>query len=134
MSTTVELLETLMRLKGLSQAGLALKAGLHRSNLCRLLAGEIDIRMSSLQAVLGALGISLDDFLKDEIRKQANEEPKPKGVGDAFEAVLKNSDPITRKTLLSTVTARASLKNPDVADAVRLLNSYNVHSQPERVN
>ena len=52
MSDVTTLIEALMRQQGLSQAELASRSGLHRSNLCRFLAGETDIRKSSLLSLL----------------------------------------------------------------------------------
>lgn len=70
MSKVTELLATLMRLEGFTQAQLAEKSGLHRSNLCRFLAGETDIRMSSLVALLSALDVNFEELLHHEIKRR----------------------------------------------------------------
>jgi transcriptional regulator with XRE-family HTH domain len=136
MSDVTALIEALMRLKGLSQAELAAQSGLHRSNLCRFLAGETDIRMSSLLSLLSALEVDFLQFLNEEVARRSHPSARPKmeSLGSAFETLLEHTDSITAKTLLNTlmVRARSSEHKVEVANALQMLTNHSARLQNER--
>jgi DNA-binding XRE family transcriptional regulator len=57
-------LRMLREMRGLSQTQVAKAASTHRSNLCRIEAGSIDISTSTLLRLLGAMGYEAHDFFK----------------------------------------------------------------------
>lgn len=125
MSDVTSLIGALMRLQGLSQAELAEKSGLHRSNLCRFLAGETDIRMSSLMSLLSSLGLDFKEYLNSELNRRSVSpvQLKSESIGSAIETLLENSDPLTKKTLISTLMVRAQTAShkTEVAHALQVL-------------
>jgi transcriptional regulator with XRE-family HTH domain len=138
MSEVTALIESLMRLEGMSQAELAEKSGLHRSNLCRFLSGETDIRMSSLLSLLSALNVDFTELLRQEHARRASRDPehgKVESLGGAFETLLAHTDSITAKTLLNTLMVRtqsAGQKKDEVARALKLLTSHSAKLHNER--
>jgi transcriptional regulator with XRE-family HTH domain len=126
MSKLPVLIDTIMRLKRCTQAEIAEKAGLHRSNLSRFLAGDIDMRMSSLESILSALDISLEEVLQKEINQIIGKKSERDTLGDALEVLLKQADPITARTMIESLAARSKAKTRDrhVLDALTVVNSY----------
>jgi len=51
---------------GLTQNGLAEKAGVSQSHLRRVELGQADITVGHLQLLCDAMGISIQDFFKDD--------------------------------------------------------------------
>ena len=51
---------------GLTQNGLAEKAGVSQSHLRRVELGQADITIGHLQLLCDAMGISIQDFFKDD--------------------------------------------------------------------
>ena len=57
---------TLRERCGLTQNGLAEKAGVSQSHLRRVELGQADITVGHLQLLCDAMGISIQDFFKDD--------------------------------------------------------------------
>lgn len=124
MSRIPSLIDTMMRLKRSTQAQVAEKAKLHRSNLSRFLAGEIDMRMSSLESILKALDIDLEEILEREINQMVGKSNPKDTLGEALEILLKRTDPITARTMLESLAARSRKKDRQINDALSVVNSY----------
>lgn len=56
-------IRTLRQAKGLSQEGFADKCGLHRTYVGSVERGESNVTLSTLEALAGALGVSVADLL-----------------------------------------------------------------------
>ncbi len=133
MSEITTLIEALMRQQGLSQAELASRSGLHRSNLCRFLAGETDVRMSSLLSLLAALGLDFKEYLQHELNRRSLSpvQLKVDSIGGAIETLLEHSDSLTKRTLINTLMVRAQSAGhkSEVARALQLLSSHSAKLQ-----
>ena len=124
MSRIPSLIDTVMRLRRSTQAQVAEKANLHRSNLSRFLAGEIDMRMSSLESILKALNIDLEELLEKEINQIVGKSSSKDTLGEALEILLRRADPITARTMLESLAARSRKKDRQINDALSVVNNY----------
>jgi hypothetical protein len=121
------LIETLIRLEGKTQVQISAQSGVPRANLCRFLAGETDMRLSSLTAVLKALDVDLNKCLEREIElRRLQERKSPETLGEAFETLIRYADPITVRTLLKTLSVRSKskLSNLAVARALEVIEGF----------
>ena len=128
MGTQAKQIETLMKIRQISQADLANRSGMHRANLCRYLAGETDIRTTSLVSLLSALDVSFDDLLNQKIQKLNSQmaPSTPLTLGDAVEILIGHLDSITAKTLLKTLVLRSEglAKNGHVEEALKKVKAH----------
>lgn len=119
-----KLIDTIMRLRRSTQAQIAEKSGLHRSNLSRFLSGDIDIRLSSLEAILQALDINLEDLLQKHLHRELGPVAGSDSLGEALEVVLKKSDPITARTLIDSLLARTKGRDRQTEEALGVIRSF----------
>lgn len=135
MSRVASLVDTVIRLRRASQADLADKAGVHRSNLNRFLNGETDIRLSSLEKILESLEIRLDDLLENEVEKLIGKKEQNKSVGQAIELLLENADPISAKTFVESLLSRAKPNtSKEVSSALKVVNEFKSQIKTVRRN
>lgn len=125
MSRVAALVDTVIRLRRASQSDLAEKAGIHPSNLSKFLSGDTDIRISSLEKILETLDISLEEVLESEVEKLIGKKKESKSVGQAIELLLQETDPISAKTFIDSLSARVKPKaNKSVSSALDVVNNY----------
>lgn len=125
MSRVASLIDTVIRLKRGSQVEISEHAGIHPSNFSKFLKGETDIRISSLERILDSLDISLDEMLEAEIEKLMGKKKSAKSLGQAFEVIFKEADPILAKTMIETLSARVNSKQKkEITTALGVVNDY----------
>lgn len=135
MSRIAALVDTVIRLRRASQAELAVKAGIHPSNLSKFLSGDTDIRISSLEKILESLEISLEDVLETEVEKLIGRKKESKSVGQAIELLLQEADPISAKTFIDSLSSRAKKKsNKNLTSALEVVNDYKAKIKTVRRN
>lgn len=78
-----------------------------KSSLGRFLTGQSDIRSASLVKILRQIGIDIDMVVNRKVREELGEERKTPHIGSDLETILENIDPISTKTMISTLIARA---------------------------
>lgn len=125
MSRVHALVDTVIRLKRASQADLAERTGMHQSNLSKFLAGDTDIRISSLEKILENLDISLEHILESEIEKLIGKKKETKSVGHAIEVLLQEADPISAKTFIDSLSSRVKTKpGKNISSALEIVNDF----------
>lgn len=124
MSKIPVLIDTIMRLQRKTQAAVAKKAELHHSNLSRFLSGHIDMRMSSLNAILKTLNIHLEEILEKEVKRLLGQKGDAETLGEAVEALLRRTDPLTAKTILETLLARNRSSDSFSKSAISIVKDY----------
>lgn len=133
MATLAKQIETLMKLRKITQADLAKKSGMHRANLCRYLAGDTDIRVTSLVSLLAALDVNCEEFLEREIHSSSLVENHlaPESIGHALEVLLRSIDPIAAKTLLKSLLIRTQnlSRSSELDRALKQIESHHLYLQ-----
>jgi transcriptional regulator with XRE-family HTH domain len=118
------LIDTIIRLKRLSQVDVAERSGIHASNLSKFLNGETDIRASSLTEIMNALDVSLETMLESEIESLLGKK-KSDSVGEAFETLMSETDPFAAKAMLETLAKHVQRPtHPDVKSALNVMSAY----------
>ena len=135
MSRVASLIDTVVRLRRASQSELAVEAGIASSNLSRFLSGETDIRLSSLEKILKALDINLEDVVEAEIEKLLGRKKETNSVGHAIELLLKEADPISARTFIDSLSSRVKPKSGRaIAIALDVVKDYKSKIKTSRRN
>jgi transcriptional regulator with XRE-family HTH domain len=122
--TLHNLVNTVIRLRNLTQAELAEKAGLHETNLSKILNGESDIRSSSLTRVLAVLGLHTESLIEAEIDRLVGRQ-KSVSTGEAFEILLRNTHPLAARTIVDTLVKHAERKDdPSIRSAIGIVGDF----------
>ncbi len=107
---------------------------MHPSNLSKFLNGETDIRSSSLKQILNTVGVNLESILENKIDSLIGKK-RTDNVGQALEVLLANSDPMTARTILETLSNRSKKEtNPAVAEALSVVAGYKSKLKSARKN
>lgn len=119
-------LNTLLSLKGISQAEVSERGQVDRSNLNRYLRGRSDIRTDSFVKVLKVLGIDIDSLLNSEIKIELGEGLRTQNqLGKHVENIFRYLDPLVVKTVLETIIAKGRRSSsPEVLASVEKLREY----------
>ena len=126
------LLDTIIRLKRISQADLSEQIGINRSSMNRFLSGETDIRASSLIQILESLGIHLESLLENEIDRQIGKR-KATSVGEALETLVREADPVTARTILDSLAKQVKgTKNPSLQQALSVISELRLELKSVR--
>lgn len=125
MSRIPVLVDQIARLKRKSQTTIAAESGIHRTNISKYLLGHSDVKTESFFKILDTLEIDLETFLESELEKLMGSKKKSESIGEAIETILRETDEISAKTFIETVSKRAkNSKNKHVASAVLVLNEH----------
>jgi transcriptional regulator with XRE-family HTH domain len=93
----------MFRIRFSTQSEVARKLSLDRSTLNRFLRGEVDIGSSKFVAILRECEIDLGQLIDRRVDELLGRNPKEMSIGSALEAALSALDPISQKTILSTI-------------------------------
>jgi transcriptional regulator with XRE-family HTH domain len=93
----------MFRVRFSTQSEVARKLSLDRSTLNRFLRGEADIGASKFVAILRECEIDLSQLIDRRVDELLGRNPKEMSIGSALEAALSALDPISQKTILSTI-------------------------------
>jgi transcriptional regulator with XRE-family HTH domain len=93
----------MFRIRFSTQSEVARKLSLDRSTLNRFLRGEADIGASKFVAILRECEIDLGQLIDRRMDELLGRNPKEMSMGSALEAALSALDPISQKTILSTI-------------------------------
>lgn len=120
----VNLVKTLMSLRGFNQSELARHSGVSFAAISRFLNDHTDIRSEALVKILATLGTDLNLILKEEVSKSLGNTHNS-SLGEDLTAMIENSRPITRKTLTDTIIACfKNDKNAIIQARLSKLRSY----------
>ena len=113
-----KMIDTLIRVRKLTQTEISEQTGISQSNLSKFLNTECEIRSNNLTNLLLTLGIDL----KLEIQKQINDsvgvkDKSQSSFGTAVETLLRATDPITAGTFIDK-------PNQQVSDAIVVVNNF----------
>lgn len=121
MATVPRLLSTIITAKNTSALQVAKASSIPSSSLTRYLAGETDLRSSSLIKVLENLGIDLESLLAKRMQDLLNESAESSELGEALETLVRESDPISARTILQTVAVRSNSNSKKAEEARRFV-------------
>ncbi len=126
------LIDTIIRLKRLSQAEVSNRSGVHPSNLSKFLNGETELRSGSLVEVLEALDIHLSAVLENQIEDLLGKR-KSASMGEAMETLLGEVDPVAAKTIIETLEKRVKARShPGVKTALNVVKDYKANLKSVR--
>lgn len=120
----VNLVKTLMSLRGLNQSDLARHSGVSLTAISRYLKGQGDIRAEALIKILESVGTDLHSVLQHELNKSLGN-IQELSIGEDIRFLLDQTSPITRKTVTDTlITSFKNLKTQDSKQRVLRLKKY----------
>jgi transcriptional regulator with XRE-family HTH domain len=100
----------MFRIRFSTQSEVARKLSLDRSTLNRFLRGEADIGASKFVAILRECEIDLSQLIDRRVDELLGRNPKELSVGAALDSALSALDPISQKTILSTIVNKVEEK------------------------
>jgi transcriptional regulator with XRE-family HTH domain len=111
---TVESLRKRRRLAGMSMAELSRRSGIPRPNISRIERGLVDPRLSTVERLLGALGLQLDVVPRRAV-----------GIGDVVDRARRGSEALAKAGLSSSDPwrrlGRRAARGEDVSAEARVL-------------
>lgn len=113
-------INTILKLRDVSQTSLAIELGISRSHLNRYLNSEVDLSSQKLASLLEALGFDLNTILDQEISNLLGYKKCNKSLGESLESTIKNLRPISRKAILNQLLSKieqtkVSILSDDIA-------------------
>lgn len=109
----INLVKTLMTLKGVNQSELSKSTGVSVTAISRYLNDNSEIRSEALIKILSALGTDVDAMLKSDINRAIGQDDD-KSIGDDIRFLMEKASPIVRKTIAETLIS--SFKNDKSSD------------------
>lgn len=129
-----KMIDTLIRVRKLTQTEISEQTGISQSNLSKFLNTDCELRSNNLTNLLLVLGIDL----KNEIQKQINitigvQEKEHHTIGAAVETLLNDIDPITARTIIETLSSRTqSISNKGNTQAMEVVNNFKLSLMNKR--
>ncbi len=109
----INLVKTLMTLRGVNQSDLSKRTGVSVTAISRYLNENSEIRSEALIRILSALGTDVDAMLKSDINRVIGQDDD-KSIGDDIRFLMEKASPIARKTIAETLIS--SFKNDKSSD------------------